>query len=144
MAEQPPVPSQPMHETRDVNIRLLVLSGLGLLALLVGGLALVAWLFGVFNVRPEGQGLRGAPLAASRPRAPGPGLQTRPRRDLQEFRRDEAEQLQGYTWLDRSAGVARIPLEQALALVAERGLPAWQELPAPAPGSPPPSAEGTP
>src|SRR5512145_877529 len=57
----------PGHETRDFSMRVVVLFGACLAVLLAGTLALMAWLFDVFNVTPAGQGLRGAPVAATPP-----------------------------------------------------------------------------
>lgn len=36
----------------------------------------------------------------------------------------QRSQIEGYAWVDQKAGVVRIPVERAMALVAERGLPA--------------------
>ena len=65
------------------------------------------------------------PLATSAMRRlpPEPRLQTDPRDDLENLRRAEEEVLQSYAWIDRSSGVVRIPIEQAMKLTAERGLP---------------------
>lgn len=65
------------------------------------------------------------PLAvgAMRRLPPEPRLQTDPRDDLSNLRRSEQEVLDSYAWVDRNAGVVRIPIEQAMKLTAERGLP---------------------
>ena len=54
---------------------------------------------------------------------PPPNLQAQPQLDLAEFRARQAEILSSYGWVDRQAGIVRIPIERALDLVAERGLP---------------------
>ena len=36
----------------------------------------------------------------------------------------QLSQIEGYAWVDEKAGLVRIPVERAMALVAERGLPA--------------------
>ena len=43
---------------------------------------------------------------------------------LQEVRADESAFLHSYGWVDRQAGVVRIPIDRALTLLLERGLPA--------------------
>jgi hypothetical protein len=118
------------HERRDVNIRGLALFAFSLAVLLAGSLVLMAWLLDIFDVTPEGHGARGAPLAASPPRPPGPQLQTSPSRDMQEMLRAENTHLQSYAWVDRAGGMARIPLDRAMALVVQQGLPSWPEVPA--------------
>lgn len=42
---------------------------------------------------------------------------------LAERRNAEIAQLQGYGWVDQDAGVARVPIDRAIVLVAESGLP---------------------
>ncbi len=55
---------------------------------------------------------------------PEPRLQTQPREELQRMRADEDRVLDSYGWVDAQRGVVRIPIEQAMALTVEQGLPA--------------------
>jgi len=75
----------------------------------------------------ERETLRGStpihPLAAGREEAPEPRLQSTPALDLARFRAREEERLSTYGWVDRAAGVVRLPIERAMELVAEEGLP---------------------
>ena len=65
-----------------------------------------------------------AAVAAARPNFPEPREQISPRMDLQALRvRDEAE-LNSNGWVDKKAGVVRIPIERALELITQRGMPA--------------------
>jgi hypothetical protein len=52
-----------------------------------------------------------------------PHLQISPAVDLEKFREREAAELSTYGWIDRTAGVVRIPIARAMDLVLERGLP---------------------
>jgi hypothetical protein len=52
-----------------------------------------------------------------------PRLQLRPPEDLNNFRASEETALKTYGWIDRTAGVVRIPIDRAMDLVLERGLP---------------------
>ena len=65
---------------------------------------------------------------------PEPRLETNERTELNNFRLGEEQTLNSYGWVDQSAGVARIPITEAMKLVAERGLPTR-----PAVGKVPPS-----
>ena len=121
--------AQPGHETRDFSMRVIVLFAASLAVLLAGSLALMAWLFDSFHVTPAGYGVRGAPVAATPPRPPGPRLQASPVRDMQEMLQVENAQLQSYGWVDRSAGMVRMPIERAMEFVARQGLPSWHEIP---------------
>jgi hypothetical protein len=115
------------HETRDVDIRFIGLFSLSMVVLLAGSLALMGWLFGVFAGKPVERG-RSAPIAETRPYPPAPRLQASPTRDMQEMRRAENARLQTYGWVDQAAGIAKIPIDQAIELLATRGLPSWNEV----------------
>ena len=57
-------------------------------------------------------------------RAPsGPLLQEAPLPDLAAVRAVEEAQLSGYAWVDKAQGRVRIPIGEAMRLLAERGLP---------------------
>jgi hypothetical protein len=58
---------------------------------------------------------------------PEPRLQTNPRQDLADLRAKEDETLNSYGWVDRNAGVVRIPIDEAITLTLQRGLPARQQ-----------------
>jgi hypothetical protein len=55
---------------------------------------------------------------------PEPRLQANPRQDLKELRDAEEARLKSYGWVDRNAGVVRIPIDEAMKLTLQRGLPA--------------------
>jgi len=54
---------------------------------------------------------------------PQPRLEENERGELRDVRLHEEEQLNSYGWVDEKAGVAHIPIERAMELVAQRGLP---------------------
>ncbi len=60
---------------------------------------------------------------------PSTRLQADPEGELVELRREMAKRLHGYGWVDQSGGTVHIPIEDAMALVLERGLPAAKVLP---------------
>ena len=66
------------------------------------------------------------PLAAqfALKQPPLPRLQTLPVKDLQALHASENQALHSYAWIDRAAGSVRIPIERAIELTAQRGLPA--------------------
>jgi hypothetical protein len=47
--------------------------------------------------------------------------------DLEEMRAAEDKVLHNYAWLDQANGIVRIPIDHAIDLVAQRGLPARKE-----------------
>lgn len=54
---------------------------------------------------------------------PEPRLEDDERTELNGFRLREEQQLESYGWVDQNAGVVHIPIDQAMKLIAERGLP---------------------
>jgi hypothetical protein len=54
---------------------------------------------------------------------PAPRLQQFPRAELEQFHQDEESQLQRYGWMNRDVGSVHIPIEEAMRLVVEAGLP---------------------
>ena len=54
---------------------------------------------------------------------PEPRLETDERTQLDEIRIQEEDKLNSYGWADEKAGTVTIPIERAMDLLAERGLP---------------------
>jgi hypothetical protein len=94
---------------------LLICTGLALVvALVVGGVAGgLAWRSVPFD---------GARSAAGERGVEGPMLQPAPQSDLTRARAAREASTRTTAWIDRDAGVARIPVETAMTLMAERGL----------------------
>jgi hypothetical protein len=65
------------------------------------------------------------PLAANEePRLPPvPRLQQFPHNELYTFTNEERARLGGYGWENKAAGTVHIPIEEAMRLTVERGLP---------------------
>lgn len=55
-------------------------------------------------------------------RFPEPRLEENERTELDGFRYQEEERLNSYGWVDEKAGIAHIPIERAMQLIAQRGL----------------------
>lgn len=107
------------HETRDLNLRPVVLAGLGLLTLIAVLGPLGALLVHHYGAREARESPPASPLAG-RQLPPEPRLQTEPRKDLARLRAEEDALLGGYAWVDRQAGTVRIPIVRAMELLAER------------------------
>jgi len=123
--------AQGAHESRDVNLLPVVISGIGLLVILVVTAVLMFGLFDVMAVQEARMSPPANPLAAAEGQRlpPAPRLQAHPLRDLNELRAAEHDLLTSYAWKDKSAGVVRIPIARAMELLAQRA--AQPEAPAP-------------
>lgn len=123
-----PAASQPTrgHEKRDASAGWIF--GI-VLFLLVSGLAIHFILAG-FQSALQRTALPSDPwrplreLAGVKPAPPpGPRLQVSPPLDLQRFRAREEALLNSYGWVNRTAGVVRVPVARAMDLVLQQGLP---------------------
>lgn len=56
-------------------------------------------------------------------RFPQPRLETNETMEINAFRLQEEQTLNSYGWVDQQAGVVRIPIDRAMELMAQRGLP---------------------
>ena len=113
------------HEESDVNIGAILAFGAGL-AVVTIVVSIVVWgLFRYLDARESRQQPATYPLAAQQEQRlpPEPRLQTNPRQDLADLRSAEDRTLMTYGWVDRNAGVVRIPVSEAMKLVIQRGLP---------------------
>jgi hypothetical protein len=110
------------HEERDVWLRPLIISGISLAAL--AGLSLLAmWLlFDYLAAHQARFEVAPSPMLEARQLPPEPRLQVSPQGELKEMLAAEMATLHSYGWVDRQAGIVRIPIERAIDLLAERGL----------------------
>lgn len=113
-------PDSTGYERRDFNSRLILRAALWLLAALFASFVIVK-LFADY--------MGGGSPGAHRTEPPhgdmaGPRLQANPSVDLARFRATEEERLHSYGWVDRQAGIIHMPIERAMELTAQRGLPA--------------------
>ena len=117
---------QVSHERSDVSISAILVFGLGLLVSAVVISLLIWWLFNSFAARAA-RSDRPLPTLATRatgePVPPEPRLQVSPSQDLRKMRAAEDVILNNYSWADQQTGVVRIPIDRALQVLAERGLP---------------------
>ena len=110
------------HEQRDINVNVVVLF---FVSLVVVGIIVHFIAVGTFDYlasRPWNYPPP-SPLAASREKLAGPRLLVNQALDMKEFRASEESVLNSYDWVDRAHGVVRIPIDRAIDLLAERGMP---------------------
>lgn len=69
-------------------------------------------------------------------RFPEPRIQSDPSGDLADLQAEQARQREGYAWVDRGQGLARIPVARAMEAVAARGQAGYEPLDTPEPGVP--------
>jgi hypothetical protein len=117
----PAGPEHRGHEERDVQLRPLIIAGVSL-ALLAGLTLLAMWrLFDYFAAR-QARFATPPPLLETRPLPPEPRLQVSPQQEWRDMLAAETATLHSYGWVDRQAGIVRIPIQRAIDILAERGL----------------------
>ena len=72
---------------------------------------------------------------------PTPRLQVNEYSELDIYRKAQTEQLNEYRWINKDAGTVRIPIERAMEILAERGLPKVARAPKTAAPKEPPLAK---
>ena len=112
----------PGYETRDANVRG-VFGFLVILSVVLVFTALLCW--GLFNYFSAGQINRApaSPFAGTRQLPTGPQLQVNPRQDWLSFRAEQEHSLESYSWENRDDGTVRVPIERAMELLLQKGLP---------------------
>jgi hypothetical protein len=134
-AETPPGAT---YEHTDASVWIIVrfLFWLAISAVIIHvGLGL---LYALMIERAEETGEQRYPLAATQGERlpPTPRLQQFPSKDLYQFREGEEAFLEGYGWMNKEAGIVHIPIEDAMRLMVERGLPSRAPAEAQAPEVP--------
>ena len=116
------------YEKEDINERSTFWFGFWILALMVGVAFLVKPLYNLLVARGGATQAPAAYVADADPEAlrpPAPRLQARPEVELAEFRAQEDAILGSYAWVEKDRGLVRIPVEEAMRIVAERGMPTF-------------------
>jgi hypothetical protein len=126
---------QVSFERGDVNVFQITAFGIGLL---IGCIVVVFAMWAMFHflavradkvdakmpgtMEKERASLPPEPrLTGLRPRPQAP---VSPRVEMDQLRADENAILENYGWIDPNKGTVRIPIEQAIEIVAQKGLPA--------------------
>ena len=111
------------HERRDADI-----PGVVLVATLVILITAISYLtvqgLMLFLKRADHRTAARAPHSvAQESNSPQPRLQVNPTTDLFLSQENSNSELHSYGWIDRKAGIVHIPIERAMELLMERGLP---------------------
>jgi protein SCO1/2 len=113
----------PKEEASLLNRRTLLLAGAGLLVAIILTHILAAVILSIYSAATLRAEVGRQQIRETAPVLLEPRLQVAPLTDLQTLQATERARLDGYGWIDREAGVVRIPIERAMQLVVERGLP---------------------
>jgi hypothetical protein len=115
------------HEHRDVNIWAVGKVGIALVLTTIASLVLMVGLFRYLEVRENAAQI--PPASTTTPPSalpPEPNLMFNQNEsvNLGDIRAAEDKEVKSYGWVDQAHGVVRIPIERAMDLIAQRGIPA--------------------
>ena len=138
---------RPQHEPREFDSEIHVKG----IFVSIGGLALLVALsfVGMFAftkyLKDQSIARDPAPLPVAEANQPRPrpraALQADPTADMVKFAKEEEAAVTSWAWVDQAAGVVQIPVDRAIEIVAERGLPVQPPLPV-VPGALPAAGPG--
>jgi len=123
------------YEHRDLSARAVYTFMVSLAVLTIAIIFMLRGVYGFLDRYERNHQTPPSPLAVSVPEDtrkvppdarnhfPEPRLEVDERNQLNGFVLDEEKQLNSYDYVDKQAGVVRIPIERAMQLVAQRGLP---------------------
>lgn len=126
------------HETSDVNIWAVGKFGVALVVITLLSVGLLIGVFKFFQSREDRDAKAFDPVKVF----PSPQLLKDEPKNLGQFRSEEDKLLDSYGWVDRQKGVVRIPVDQAIDMLAQRGLPARQPTATQVPGVSMPTESG--
>lgn len=110
------------YEHRDVNIRAMAWLGAAIVVTAVVLHVALYFLYAGFRAGAVESGrVSKAEEPALKQASAQPRLQVDPITDINQLKADENKKLTSYGWVNREKGVVRIPIEQAMKLLADRG-----------------------
>ena len=111
------------HELSDLRPGYIALFGIALTAVIVAAVVITSLLIHFKAAEHSRQETPVPRLAQEREATPGPRLQVDANKDLRQMRAGEEAVLNSYDWVDKDAGIVRIPIQRAMGILAKQGLP---------------------
>jgi hypothetical protein len=115
------------YELSDINPGYVGLFGIGLAVVLVIAVVVTSLLIQYKTVQHARQDTPIPQLAREREATPGTRLPVDAQKELRQLRGAEDAMLNSYGWVDKDAGIARIPVDRAMEILAKKGLPARKQ-----------------
>ncbi len=112
------------YERKDVDVPALFTIAFLLLLSCIAIFIVVTLMMHYFKAREPAVTSGQANIPATRGKQfPQPRLEVKPGASLAELRAAEDADLNSYAWIDRNKGTVRIPIDRAMQLLLNRGLP---------------------
>lgn len=115
------------HEKSMVELKPILGFGIILMVVTAFSFLLVWFMLDLLQMNQTRKDVPLSVLANPDPIPPAPRLQVSSGQDLKMTRRTEEVVLKSYRWVNKEAGIVGIPVEQAINILAEKGLPTRSE-----------------
>jgi len=116
------------HETTDAPVFPILAAGVGLAIVTALVCVITYGMFQYLKATPP-ESVENPLAPSERIFPPAPRLEVFPATAMEDFLARENHQLSTYGWVDRKAGIVRIPISRAIDLALERGFPVRKEAP---------------
>jgi hypothetical protein len=119
-----PPPIEEGHEPSEIKLRAIIIFAVVFVAVAIVVEVAMVGVMGLFKVQDAEQ-VKSKPrlLEDKTGQFPPPNLQLNTTAEMLNFRQAESESITSYGWVDEKDGIAHIPIDRALQIVTERGLP---------------------
>lgn len=115
----------PGYERRDASVGGLLQFAFWMAVVLAVTLVGMKFTFDHFKkVQPLGATTSPMVSEAERTLPPAPRLQAQPHAELEEFCAAQQQAVNGYSWINQQAGIVHIPIDRAMDIILQQGLPA--------------------
>jgi hypothetical protein len=112
----------PGYEVRDANLKALLQFAFWLAVLLAVTLVAMRFTFGYLSTLTP-YGPNASPFENTRQIPSGPLLQVHPHDELNTYCSGQRDAVSGYSWINQAGGIVQIPIDRAMDLTLQRGLP---------------------
>jgi hypothetical protein len=120
-------PEEAGYEPSDLNAGYIGLFGIGLAVVLVVAVVVISLLIQYKTVQHVRRDTPIPQMAREREATSGTRLQVDAQNELRQMRAAEDAVLNSYGWVDKDAGIVRIPVDRAMEILAKKGLPARKQ-----------------
>jgi len=123
-AHDPKHDQNPGYETTDADVPAIFKYGIAMFITIFISLVLMWALHYGFQNMPYEEGREPSPMEKEHMLPPRPHLQIDSALDLAALRAEEDRKLHSYGWVRKEAGAVRIPIEKAMEMILQKGIPA--------------------
>jgi hypothetical protein len=124
---EPRTALQASYELSDLRPGYIAFFGIGLSIVLVISVVIASLIVHYKTLQHARQDTPIPRLAREREAMPEPRLQVDAPNELRQLRAAEEAALNSYGWVDKDAGIVKIPVDRAMEILAKKGLPARKQ-----------------